>query len=130
MARQRPPRSPPRRRLKGPAMNDTSDLAELQSDPSAAEPRRESEFRTVDPATGQPGRAYHGHSPEEAHEAAAAAKRAQQSWRRTSFEARGAAVRKAAAILREREDEFAALMTEEMGKTLDEGRAEVEKCAF
>ena len=39
-------------------------------------------------------------------------------------------IRKAGAILRERSDEFARLMTEEMGKTLDDGRAEVEKCAF
>jgi succinate-semialdehyde dehydrogenase/glutarate-semialdehyde dehydrogenase len=33
-------------------------------------------------------------------------------------------------VLRRRSDEFAALMTEEMGKTLTDGRAEVEKCAF
>ena len=39
-------------------------------------------------------------------------------------------VREAGAILRARTDEFARLMTEEMGKTLDDGRAEVEKCAF
>ena len=39
-------------------------------------------------------------------------------------------MREAAAVLRRRSDEFAALMTEEMGKTLDDGRAEIEKCAF
>jgi succinate-semialdehyde dehydrogenase/glutarate-semialdehyde dehydrogenase len=38
-------------------------------------------------------------------------------------------VRKAGEILRARQDEFARLMTEEMGKTLDDGRAEIEKCA-
>src|SRR4029079_10696683 len=39
-------------------------------------------------------------------------------------------VRKAAEILRSREEEFARLMTEEMGKTVVEGRAEIEKCAL
>jgi succinate-semialdehyde dehydrogenase/glutarate-semialdehyde dehydrogenase len=33
-------------------------------------------------------------------------------------------------VLRGRKDEFARLMTEEMGKTVDDGRSEVEKCAF
>jgi succinate-semialdehyde dehydrogenase/glutarate-semialdehyde dehydrogenase len=39
-------------------------------------------------------------------------------------------VREAGAILRRRSDEFARLMTEEMGKTLADGRSEAEKCAF
>jgi succinate-semialdehyde dehydrogenase/glutarate-semialdehyde dehydrogenase len=39
-------------------------------------------------------------------------------------------IHKAAEILRARKDELARLMTEEMGKTLGDGRAEVEKCAF
>ena len=38
-------------------------------------------------------------------------------------------MRKAAAVLRTRRDEFAALMTDEMGKPVNDGRAEVEKCA-
>jgi succinate-semialdehyde dehydrogenase/glutarate-semialdehyde dehydrogenase len=33
-------------------------------------------------------------------------------------------------VLRDRAGEFAALMTEEMGKTVDDGRAEIGKCAF
>jgi succinate-semialdehyde dehydrogenase / glutarate-semialdehyde dehydrogenase len=37
---------------------------------------------------------------------------------------------KAAEFLRARKDELASLMTDEMGKTLTDGRAEVEKCAF
>jgi succinate-semialdehyde dehydrogenase/glutarate-semialdehyde dehydrogenase len=65
----------------------------------------------------------------EAHAAAEAAHKAFLDWRRTSFEERAAVIRKAAVILRDRKDEFARLMTEEMGKTVDDGRAEVEKCA-
>jgi succinate-semialdehyde dehydrogenase/glutarate-semialdehyde dehydrogenase len=83
----------------------------------------------VNPATGEPGKSYPQHSIEEAHDAAAAAHRAFLDWRRTSFDERARVVRKASEILLSRKDEFARLMTEEMGKTFDDGRAEVEKCA-
>ncbi|WP_051531067.1 NAD-dependent succinate-semialdehyde dehydrogenase [Sphingomonas sp. URHD0057] len=86
-------------------------------------------FQTVNPATGEPGKSYPRHSIADAHDAAAAAHRAFLDWRRTSFDERAAVVRKAGDILRARKDEFARLMTEEMGKTVDDGRAEVEKCA-
>src|SRR5258705_7169249 len=88
------------------------------------------EIKRVNPATGEAGRSYDRHTIDQAHDAAAAARRAFLTWRRTSFAERSAIIRKAGAILRQRKDEFARLMTEEMGKTLDEGRAEVEKCAF
>ena len=107
--------------------DEQSDLAELQRDSTDAQPR---EFGTINPATGQPGRSYQGHTLDQAKEAAAAARAAQRGWRRTSFAERSAIVRKAAEILRQRKGEFARLMTEEMGKPLDEGRTEVEKCAF
>ena len=86
--------------------------------------------QTVNPATGEPGFAYDEHNIDDAREAAAKAHEAFKSWRRTSFADRSAVVRKAGAILRERSDEFARLMTDEMGKTFDDGRSEVEKCAF
>ena len=87
-------------------------------------------LQTANPATGEPGHSYEQHTPDVAHEAAAAAHRAFLDWRRTSFADRSAVIHNAAEILRERKDEFARLMTEEMGKTLDDGRAEIEKCAF
>ena len=87
-------------------------------------------LQTVNPATGEPGRSYDKYTIEQAHQAAAAAHETFREWRRTSFEERGRVFRNAAKILRARNDEFAALMADEMGKTLDDGRAEVEKCAF
>jgi succinate-semialdehyde dehydrogenase/glutarate-semialdehyde dehydrogenase len=93
-------------------------------------PETRKSIRTVNPATGEPGRSYEEHGIEQAREAAAAARQAFLSWRRTSFAERSAVIRKAAEILRARKAEFARLMTEEMGKTLDDGRAEIEKCAF
>ncbi|HEX5258110.1 MAG TPA: NAD-dependent succinate-semialdehyde dehydrogenase [Sphingomicrobium sp.] len=93
-------------------------------------PESRPKIETVNPATGQPGRSYAETSLDEARAAATAARGAFLNWRRTGFAERSAVVHKAAEILRSRKDEFARLMTEEMGKTLDEGRAEVEKCAF
>jgi succinate-semialdehyde dehydrogenase/glutarate-semialdehyde dehydrogenase len=93
-------------------------------------PKTDQKMQTTNPATGQPGRSYEETSLEEARSAAQAAHKAFQSWRRTSFGDRSKALRKAADILRSRRDEFARVMTDEMGKTLTEGRAEIEKCAF
>ena len=101
-----------------------TDQAELSRD------QTREKVQTENPATGEPGRSYDKHTIEDAHAAAAAAREAFLKWRRTSFGERSAIIRKAAEVLRSRKDEFAALMTEEMGKTLDEGRAEIEKCAL
>src|SRR3954454_3301711 len=87
------------------------------------------QLQTVDPATGEPGRSYRPLSLDEARAAAKAAHDAFLAWRRTSFDERAAVIRKAGELLSARKDEFARLMTEEMGKTLDDGRAEIEKCA-
>ena len=48
----------------------------------------------------------------------------------TSIVDRQVPMRRAAAILRERADEFARLMSDEMGKTIREGPGEIEKCAW
>jgi len=93
-------------------------------------PESRHKIETVNPATGQPGRSYDETSLDDALAGAGAARAAFLEWRRTSFAERSRVIHKAAEILRARKDEFARLMTEEMGKTLDEGRAEVEKCAF
>jgi succinate-semialdehyde dehydrogenase/glutarate-semialdehyde dehydrogenase len=93
-------------------------------------PESREKLQTVNPATGEPGRSYDEHTIDEARAAAERAHNAFREWRRTEFAERGAIIHKAAGILRERKGEFASLMTEEMGKTLADGRAEVEKCAF
>jgi len=87
-------------------------------------------LQTTNPATGQPGKSYNPHRVEDGLAAAQAARRAFLEWRATSFAARSTIFHRAAEILRARKDELARLMTDEMGKTVDDGRAEVEKCAF
>ena len=86
-------------------------------------------FQTVDPATAKPGRSYPGHTPDEALEIVGKAHAAFAGWRRTDIAERARLMHEAATVLRRRRDEFAVLMTDEMGKTLTEGRAEIEKCA-
>ena len=102
-------------------MNDQAELTR---------PASEDRLQTVNPATGEPGKSYAAHTLDEALAAAGAARAAQREWRKTGFAERSAIFHKAAAILRARKDEFARLMTDEMGKTVTDGRAEVEKCAF
>ena len=52
------------------------------------------------------------------------------AWRRFSYAQRGQAMRQAARILRERKAEYARTMALEMGKPLQQGEAEAEKCAW
>ena len=53
-----------------------------------------------------------------------------QKWKESSFEYRACLMNKAADILQERSEEFAQLMTTEMGKLLRSGKAEAEKCGW
>ena len=57
-------------------------------------------LQTVNPATGEPGRAYNPHTINDARTAAAAAHRAFLAWRRTSFAERSAILHKTAQLLR------------------------------
>jgi succinate-semialdehyde dehydrogenase/glutarate-semialdehyde dehydrogenase len=86
-------------------------------------------FQTVDPATGKPGPVYDGHTVAEAKAIVGDARFAWEGWKKTDFDLRSRHMREAARVLRRRSDELCALMTAEMGKTLTEGRAEIEKCA-
>ncbi|MGY3087384.1 succinate-semialdehyde dehydrogenase/glutarate-semialdehyde dehydrogenase [Hymenobacter sp. UYAg731] len=55
--------------------------------------------------------------------------RAAATWPATTFAHRAGVLRRAAALLRERQDELARLMALEMGKPITDGRAEALKCA-
>jgi succinate-semialdehyde dehydrogenase/glutarate-semialdehyde dehydrogenase len=107
---------------------EMSEQASARQNPGPSQGGRPS-FPTVNPATGEQGAVHEGMTAEEAHAAAAAARSAFLDWRRTSFAERTRLMHAAAGVLRRREDKFARLMTEEMGKTVDDGRAEIEKCA-
>ena len=55
---------------------------------------------------------------------------AQRGWAETTFEERAELLRSAASVLRSRKDDYARLMALEMGKPINDGRGEVEKCAW
>lgn len=56
--------------------------------------------------------------------------KAQHEWKLTDFEFREAKMQNAAKVLREKKDEFAKMMTLEMGKPILQSKAEIEKCAW
>jgi succinate-semialdehyde dehydrogenase / glutarate-semialdehyde dehydrogenase len=51
-------------------------------------------------------------------------------WRDVDFGKRSASMHRIANILRQRKNEYAALMAQEMGKPLNQGEGEIEKCAL
>jgi len=87
-------------------------------------------LEATNPATGETLQRYDAHDEATVDAALGAAAAAQRAWAKTSFEARAKVLKRAAEILRERKDEYAKLMAEEMGKPIAGGRSEVEKCAW
>jgi succinate-semialdehyde dehydrogenase/glutarate-semialdehyde dehydrogenase len=87
-------------------------------------------LQSVNPTDGSLLREYPETTPPEVAAALAAAPRAFESWRRTSFAERAAVLGRAATLLRERRDALSRLMALEMGKPVAQGRAEADKCAW
>jgi succinate-semialdehyde dehydrogenase/glutarate-semialdehyde dehydrogenase len=84
---------------------------------------------SINPFNGQTIQVFQPHSPAEVERRLALAWQAFQCYRKTSLPARAAILVRAADILEAEKRRWAALMTEEMGKTLLSAEAEVVKCA-
>lgn len=82
-------------------------------------------FAVIDPASGDAIAQVPLASAADLDEALAGADRAFSVWRATPAEARGTVLRKAAALLRDRSEAIATLLTLEQGKPLAEARSEV-----
>jgi succinate-semialdehyde dehydrogenase/glutarate-semialdehyde dehydrogenase len=87
-------------------------------------------IESVNPATGETIASYQEMSQEEVSLAIDGAHRAFLAWRETPFAERARLMKRAAAGLRARREEFAVLMAREMGKPLSGGRSETDKCAW
>jgi succinate-semialdehyde dehydrogenase / glutarate-semialdehyde dehydrogenase len=86
-------------------------------------------YQTVNPYDNQIVATFDDLTDEQAMDVLAQAQNTFESWRQTSFDERAALCRRAAAIFRERSDEFARLLTLEMGKLYAESLGEVELSA-
>jgi len=87
-------------------------------------------IETINPANGETLEAYPETTSEELHAILERVDAEFRRWRQTTYGRRQGSMREAAAVLRSRQGELAALMAAEMGKPLAQGRAEVEKCAW
>ncbi len=84
----------------------------------------------INPATGAVAGSYEPMTSDGLRKALRTAERAAADWARTSFGDRAEKMQAAGRLLRERADQLAWLMAEEMGKPITGGKAEVEKCAW
>ncbi len=87
-------------------------------------------MESINPATGRRIAEYAEHSPEQVRHLVESAHQSFLKWREVSFAERKERMQKAAQVLRDNKEEYARLMTLEMGKIIKESRAEVEKCAW
>ncbi len=104
------------------------DATSAQLSPTRAHTQPEGLLRSVDPSSGRVVAVYPAHSDEEMDLILEAAASAQESWRQRDTAERARVLRSVAARLGEAAEDYAALITLEMGKPLTESRAEIEKC--
>ncbi|WP_117591114.1 NAD-dependent succinate-semialdehyde dehydrogenase [Haloprofundus halophilus] len=87
-------------------------------------------MESVNPATGERLDTYPDDDEETVDAALDRATETFAEWRETSFAHRCSLLKRAGEVLRENTDEYAELMTREMGKPIVQARSEVEKCAW
>jgi succinate-semialdehyde dehydrogenase/glutarate-semialdehyde dehydrogenase len=81
------------------------------------------------PANGKPLKTYRQHSPKQVEQKIAQTHKAWFNWKNTSDEEKSKLLINMASVLQTRKSEFAVLMAQEMGKPINQGVAEIEKCA-
>ncbi len=85
---------------------------------------------TVNPATGEPIKTYEFLSDNEVSQVIDDVHTTFLKWRNESFATRKKLMLNAAKVLRKNNEEYAKVITEEMGKSITSARGEVEKCAW
>jgi succinate-semialdehyde dehydrogenase/glutarate-semialdehyde dehydrogenase len=87
-------------------------------------------LKSINPVDGSLIQSFEPWDRERTEQALACAAQAAVAWAREPVPARAQRLSAAAALLRERRDKLARLMTTEMGKLIGEARAEIDKCAW
>lgn len=85
---------------------------------------------SINPSTGEQIGSYDEMTADEVERALSQASTASAAWRTTSFERRGALLKRIAVELRMRKPAVARLMAMEMGKPVAQGESEIDKCAL
>lgn len=85
---------------------------------------------SIDPASGQTIATYARHTTQETQVRIGRAQEAFLRWRQTSFAQRSEKMRSLASLFKFNKEQYARLMTSEMGKPIAQSRAEVDKCAW
>jgi len=84
---------------------------------------------SINPANGKPLKTYRAHSAKQVEQKIAQTHKAWLKWKETNHEERSTLLLSMAEVLQTRKKEFAILMAQEMGKPVNQGVAEIEKCA-
>lgn len=87
-------------------------------------------IEALNPATEKVVKQYQGHSNPEILEKIQTARSCFKKWHKVDFSIRAEKMKKVAQILRDNQEKYAKLATQEMGKPIKEARSEVEKCAW
>jgi succinate-semialdehyde dehydrogenase/glutarate-semialdehyde dehydrogenase len=87
-------------------------------------------FDSINPANGEKVNSFAQMSGDEVQVILQKCAEAQRAWAKTPFSERARLLNAVAALLLENKQDYARLMTEEMGKVYRQGVAEVEKCAW
>ncbi len=87
-------------------------------------------IKSINPANDEVIKTYEEMNAGEVNSIIDSADSAFKEWRKTGFPDRSEKMKNAAAILREKKEELARVMTLEMGKPIKQARSEVEKCAW
>jgi succinate-semialdehyde dehydrogenase/glutarate-semialdehyde dehydrogenase len=87
-------------------------------------------LKSINPATEEVIKSYKIMESSEVNSVINSVSDAFKKWRKTDFSLRSKLMQKAADVLRDQKEEYSKLMTEEMGKPINQSRAEVEKSAW
>lgn len=88
------------------------------------------EFTSINPYNGEQVGLYTGQSPKETEEMLNRSGEVFKTWSREPLSYRTELIKKAGQVLRDNLEEYARMITSEMGKPIVESRAEVNKCAW
>ncbi|HKX81755.1 MAG TPA: NAD-dependent succinate-semialdehyde dehydrogenase [Nitrososphaera sp.] len=89
-----------------------------------------SQIETINPATGKVIATYDNESPEVVSKRVKAARAAFDGWKKKELSERADLMRKLGRVMRRNREDYARVITEEMGKPVRQSLAEVEKCAW